>query len=147
MTAVALAAASAVAFAKDDSTATGSSGAMTFANVNVVNAPVASNPATAAGTAGMRAQKDQDTGALRAPTAEEVAALDATAKPRVSAQVTIRTLPNGMTAAILNEDFMSYEVVHKDANGKLVEQCVTGASAANHALHTSVAAQEVQNDR
>src|SRR5215469_14150579 len=91
MTAVVLAAASAAAFAKDDSTATGNNGAMTFPNVNIVNAPVASSAANTAGTAGMRAQKDKDTGELRAPTAEEVAELDATAKPRVAAPVTIRT--------------------------------------------------------
>jgi hypothetical protein len=75
MAAVVLAAASAAVFANNDSPGTGNNGAMTFANVNVVNAPAATGATGVAGSAGMRAQKDKDTGELRAPTASEAAEL------------------------------------------------------------------------
>jgi hypothetical protein len=150
ITAAVLATASAVAFANNDNPATGNKGAMTFANVNVVNAPVATGATGAAGTAGMLAAKDEDTGELRAPTASEVAELNAQGKSSknaaVTSQVTVRKTANGTQATSLGGAFMSYEVVHKDANGKLVEQCVTGESAADRALHANVATQEVQHD-
>jgi hypothetical protein len=146
-TAVVLAAASAAVFANNDNP---NNGAMTFANVNVVNAPAPAGATDVAGSAGMRAQKDQDTGELRAPTASEAAELDAHSKAKMTspvAQVTLRTLPNGIHAATLTEEFMSYEVVQKDANGKLVQQCTTGESSATHALQVEPVALEVQNDR
>ena len=148
--AVVFAAASAAVIANNDNPGTGNNGAMTFANVNVVNAPVVTGATDVAGSAGMRAQKDKDTGELRAPTASEVAELDASPKAKMTppvAQITLRTLPSGIHQAILTEEFMSYEVVRKDANGKLVEQCVTGESSATHALQVKPVALEVQNDR
>lgn len=145
--AVVFAAASAAAFAGGSNAATGANGAMTFAHVKVVSAPAAGSADAAAGAAGMRVQKDKDTGQLRAPTAAEVAELDAGKRRTVSTPVQLRTLKNGIQSAVLNEDFMSYEVVHKGADGAIHSSCVTGETAAEHAMHANIAAQEVQHDR
>jgi hypothetical protein len=153
---VVLVAASAAAFANNDTPATGDNGAMTFANVKVVNKPATIDTTGTTVSAGMRAAKDQDTGEFRAPTASEVAELDAQAKAAKNAakpnaakttQVTVRKTDHGTQAISAGDEFMSYEVVHKDANGKLVEQCVTGEKAADQALSANVATQGVQHDR
>jgi hypothetical protein len=47
-------------FANNDNPGTGNNGAMTFANVNVVNAPVATGGTDVAGSAGMRAPVDSE---------------------------------------------------------------------------------------
>ncbi|MGH8863466.1 MAG: post-PEP-CTERM-1 domain-containing protein [Burkholderiales bacterium] len=122
-------------------------GLMTFPNVTVVDAPVTDTAAPAIGTAGMRAQKDRDTGQLRAPTAAEVQELDVLTPAVPEAPVEIRGLPDGSTIAKLNQSYMSYSVVQKDASGELAEQCVTGESAADHALHVNSADEEVRHER
>lgn len=145
MVLAALAVASASAFA-DAGNASGNNGAMTFANVNVVSAAIPAATAPTAGSAGMRAQKDKDTGELRAPTAAEVAELDARAKSAPAPQINVRAAATGGLVAKLDDSFLSYEVAHKDASGKLVKQCVTGESAADHAMHNPVT-EESHNDR
>jgi hypothetical protein len=146
--AVALAAmASASAVADDQRPTAGSSGLMEFSNVSVINAPSASAEAPTAGTAGMRVQKDRITGQLRAPTGVEVAELEALTPPAPEAQVEVWQMANGAKAARLDESFMSYSLVRKDESGNLTEQCVTGESAADHALHTADVAGEVRHDR
>jgi hypothetical protein len=141
-----LAMASASAIAGDQQATANNDGLMTFPNVSVINAPAAATTAPAAGAAGMRAQKDRNTGQLRAPTGEEVAELEALTQAVPEAQVEVRQLANGAKAARLNEAYMSYSVVGKDASGNLTEQCVTGESAANHALHAAVV-EEVRHAR
>jgi len=96
----------------------------------------------------MRAQKDKDTGRLRAPTGEEVIAMETeagVAAPAADEAVAITRLPSGTIAARLTAEYMSYSVVRKTADGKLVSDCVAGETAAQHALHANVA--EVANDR
>ena len=82
----------------------------------------------------MRVQKDRTTGKLRVPTGEEFAELDAATPPEPEAQVEVRTSASGVKSARLNEAYMSYSVVHKNSNGKLSEQCVTGESAADRCI-------------
>lgn len=95
----------------------------------------------------MRAQKDADTGRLRAPTAVEIQALDALAPSVPDEPVEVSTLASGMTVARLNQSFMSYSVVQKSTDGSLTERCVTGESAASHALHAAPVEAEVSHDR
>ena len=142
-----LAFASAGAVAEDQKAATDNNGLMVFPNVTVVDAPAAAPTAPAAAAAGMRVQKDKDTGKLRVPTGEEVAELEAQAPTEPAAQVEVRTSASGVKSARLNEAYMSYSVVNKNADGELVEQCVTGEAAAEHALHRVDAIEEVRHER
>ena len=131
----------------DEQSPVSSDGLMTFSNVTVVEAAMPATSETTLGAAGMRAQKDQDTGRLRAPTAVEIQALDALAPSVPEEPVEVSTLADGTTVARLNQSYMIYSVVHKNADGSLSEQCVTGESAADHALHVAPAAREVSHDR
>lgn len=142
-----LAMASANAMADDQQSAASNGGRMEFPNVSVISAPAAAAPASAPGTAGMRVQKDRVTGQLRAPTGVEVAELEALTPPAPAGQVEVRELANGGKLARLDESFMSYSVVRKDENGNLTEQCVTGESAADHALHGTTSVEEVRHER
>jgi hypothetical protein len=142
-----LALASTCALADGNSSAADNSGLMTFANVTVVNAAAPETSAPVTGTAGLRASKDQDTGHLRAPTAVEIQALDAMTSVEPETPVELSTMENGATMAKLNSAYMSYSVVQKNADGTLAEQCVTGESAADHALHEVTAGGEVSHDR
>lgn len=94
---------------------------------------------------GMRIVKDPATGQLRAPTAEEAAALSA------SSPKSLRQAPRGLItgkvspAAIkhadgtveqeLDESSMQYTVMTKNADGTLMTVCVTGTEAADAALN------------
>jgi hypothetical protein len=142
-----LALASTYALADDQSIVAGNDGLMTFANVTVVNAATHTAAEPMTGAAGMRAQKDADTGRLRAPTAVEIQALDALTPSVPDEPVEVSTLANGTTVAKLNPSYMSYSVVQKNADGSLTEQCVTGESAASHALHAVAVDAEVSHDR
>lgn len=113
-----------------------------------------SGSAFAAGQQDITVVKDAVTGELRAPTAEEAKQLKAIGAQRAAAAAaaskrnglargaaaaataapgTTIYHPNGVEV-IADEESMSYAVMTKDADGKLVLQCVTGASAANKAI-------------
>ena len=138
---------SASAMAEEPQSPAGNNGAMVFPNVKVISAQDAAAATQATGTAGMRVQKDRTTGKLRAPTGEEVAELDATAPPEPEAKVEVRTSASGVKSAKLNEAFMSYSLVHKDASGTLTEQCVTGETAAAQEAHRAAGTEEVSHER
>lgn len=105
---------------------------------------VAQEPVQSA-SQGMVVVKDATTGELRAPTADEARALRQAAVPaartaalRASAMATPvagpMTTSSGAIGYRLDESYMSYSIVTRDANGNLVERCVTGADAAEAAL-------------
>jgi hypothetical protein len=75
--------------------------------------------------------KDGDTGKLRAATPEEARALHAgrasARAGRGGASPESRSHWSGAQGARLTDDFMSFTVVVKRADGKLVELCVEGA--------------------
>ena len=75
--------------------------------------------------------KDGDTGKLRAATPEEARALHAgranARAGRRGAAPEARSHWSGAQGARLTDDFMSFTVVVKRADGKLVELCVEGA--------------------
>ena len=74
--------------------------------------------------------KDGDTGKLRHATPEEARALHAgraSARAARGASPESRSHWSGAQGARLTDDFMSFTVVVKRADGKLVELCVDGA--------------------
>jgi len=84
---------------------------------------------------GLKAYKDKDTGQLRKANPEEL--LDeavAAARSNDASTVEVHSSPLGGQVAVLNDSFMSDLVVHKTADGKFEEQCVTGDEAAKRAL-------------
>ena len=102
---------------------------------------VTTTPVRAAGQEGMIVVKDPQTGKMRAPTPDELKALRARAPAPAALQggqaeqpvTTAR--PDGSRGVRLGEKSLVYEVVSRDADGKLTSQCVQGEDAARHALH------------
>jgi hypothetical protein len=79
--------------------------------------------------------RDATTGELRAATPEEMKALQAKAPRRSTvAQPILRSHVSGAQGAQLPEEFMTYSVVTRGADGKLVTQEVTGKVAAEAAV-------------
>jgi hypothetical protein len=114
-----------------DEPAAGNDGVLKFANVRVVNAttPVASTVSST--QAGMRTFKDSVTGQLRGPTAEEMQAVAAEApavRTRGMFQFASRS---GGIGATLDESFLQYSVVARQADGSLTEACVMGVDKAS----------------
>lgn len=93
----------------------------------------------AASAQAQRVTKDSVTGELRAPTADEVKAMDASTGKRAAAPVGIlsgkadpqpQRLPSGAVAQELTTDTMMYSVARKNADGTVSQYCVTGDEAA-----------------
>lgn len=94
--------------------------------------------------------KDAKTGKFRNPTAVEAKefndkrAADRAARIAASKDAGTRETgvvymqSNGIQAVDFGEEHMAYTVVKRDAAGKLVNACVTGASAAHDAAHAHV---------
>jgi hypothetical protein len=107
-----------------------------------------SGSAFAAGQDGQTVFKDPLTGQLRNPNATEAKQLnDLRAAQRAAAaaerkasgapQANVAKLQkNGVVQAFLDEESISYSVMKRDANGQLVLECVTGATAAKETMST-----------
>lgn len=107
-----------------------------------------SGPAIAAGQEGQTVFKDAATGQLRNPTAAQVKELnDAKAANRAAKAAEPKAasaMPtgvamlqrNGTIRAVPDEESISYSVMTRNAQGELVLQCVTGASAAKETMST-----------
>lgn len=93
--------------------------------------------------------RDPQTGQLRAPTAAEMRALapPASASMRAQSQPALVTHPNGARQVRLGERGLVYSIVTRDADGKLHDQCVQGAAAADKAVHAPAAAQQNEEHR
>ena len=105
--------------------------------------------AHAAGQEGMVVVRDTQTGKLRAPTAEEARALQAKTPAAALAGASRPTAIAGRAGARgvrLGENSMVYEVVTRDADGKLSGQCLHGDEAAHDALHRSSAQANREHD-
>jgi len=89
--------------------------------------------------------RDAQTGQLRAPTAAESRALAPPARSSAAmaapAQPALVTHPGGSRQVKLGERSLVYSVVTRDADGKLHDQCVQGAAAADKAVHAPAPAQ------
>lgn len=80
---------------------------------------------------GMVVVRDPESGQLRAPTPAELKALsskDAAVQPRPRPSATVRA--DGRSHVHLGDAGMVYSVATRDAEGKLVTQCVKGSHAA-----------------
>lgn len=124
---------------------TGANGLMSFPNARVAVQPELVATAAPAGS-GMVAYKDPATGQLVGPSAEQAAELAAAAVPAAasvqasgrqaaSARFAPLTTSRGGVGRKLDDSTVSYAVVHKDANGQLVETCVPGEEVASHLAH------------
>ena len=92
------------------------------------------------GQQGMVVVRDAQTGQLRAPTAAEMRALappSAAARMSAPSQPAMVTHPGGSRHVRLGERGLVYSVVKRGADGKLDEQCVHGAVAAEKAIDPS----------
>jgi hypothetical protein len=105
--------------------------------------------ATAQEQSGMVVVRDAQTGQLRAPTAAEMRALapPASASMRAQSQPALVTHPDGTRQVHLGERGLVYSVVTRDADGKLHDQCVQGAAAADKAVHAPVPAKQNEEHR
>ncbi|MGJ9419838.1 post-PEP-CTERM-1 domain-containing protein [Massilia sp. CMS3.1] len=94
---------------------------------------------------GMIVVRDAQTGQLRAPTAAESRALapppSASMRAQSQAQPALVTYPSGSRQVRLGERGLVYSVVTRGADGKLAEQCVHGAAAAEKAVHAPASTQ------
>ncbi len=100
--------------------------------------------------AGQTVFKDRATGKIRNATAAEAKQLndlratqraaDAAARKASGAPQTnvMRLQSNGVTAAFVDEESVSYSVMRRSADGKLELDCVHGKTAAEQALNTPV---------
>jgi hypothetical protein len=148
------------AMAEPPATPTTNNGLMTFPHVRVVNAPLpASVRKPAARESGMRAyMKDgqmmeasaadaaQLSNATRAP-ATKATAITGAASATTQDDAQMIYGPDNSVEIMLGEDSMVFQTAHKDAAGKLTQQCVTGEDSAAHALHSAPAKKERHNDR
>lgn len=102
-------------------------------------------------SAGMAVVRDKQTGQLRPATAAELQAMRGNLpQPQVARpapQVSVDA--DGTRRALLGERGMVYSVVTRTPEGKLVQRCVEGESAAAHATHQHKAspAGERQNEQ
>jgi len=92
----------------------------------------------AASAHAQRVTRDSVTGELRAPTADEVKAMDATGK-RATRAVGVLSgradpqavrLPDGTVAQELTTDTLMYSVARKNADGTVSQYCVPGSEVA-----------------
>lgn len=119
-----------------------------FLATAVVSALAAAS-AVQAQDSGMRVFKDPATGQLRAPTAEESAALDAQDKAiqtnkggRQATQARAKRAvavvrPDGSKTMTLDESSMTYSVATRNADGTLDMACVTGEQAAEKLVNAA----------
>jgi hypothetical protein len=146
-------------------------GLMTFPNVRVENATPADAKNAKAPTSGMHAYVDPTTGKLRAQTVEEAQQAALEGAPKAKAKVQAKGLkrqattlsadttadegleviygPGNAVGVKLDEEFLSYQVVHKTDTGLQVQE-VTGAKAANAAAKAAPvknSTQEVSHER
>jgi hypothetical protein len=145
-------------------TPSSSTGLMAFPNVRVTHAPPAASEQQPAAAPEMQAYVDPETGELRAATAEEARLLsNATAARPRTRQLANSTAtaastdeerlifgPGNTVGLLLGEESMVFQTVQLDADGNLIQQCVTGEDQATHALHSAAAQptqQESHNDR
>lgn len=109
-----------------------------------VLAQTATAPASVSATAGQMVTRDATTGELRMPTAEEARSLQAAKQTRAAA--TARTLPKvhatGAQGARLTDEFMSYTVMVRRADGTLVNQHFSSKEEAEAAVKSPAPAQK-----
>ena len=118
-------------------------GGLLLASVSLARA--AEPRAAGAGTGGSVVAIDATTGALRAPTAAEIAALARFSELRsvvAPQEAVVVQRSDGSRMAQVPEDYMEYAVLGLDAAGRPVAACMTGEAEAQRWL-ARIAAQPV----
>ncbi len=102
--------------------------------------------------AAMAVVRDAETGALRAPTPEELAALQAKAKPTAAAKTAVAASAarsaakapsapvvygSGARSAKLPSGLSSFSVATRAADGSVKTDCIEGAESASEALRSA----------
>jgi hypothetical protein len=115
--------------------------ALLAASSFAVQAADAPQPATPAAPTAIAADaqvvvRDADTGELRAPTASEYQTLQAQGSKlrQLARPLLMKSHASGAVGVRLNEEYMSYSVVVKQADGRLVEYCFSSPEAAQAAI-------------
>jgi hypothetical protein len=115
-------------------------GASVLPIASQAGAPVDDGASLAAPADSQVVARDVATGKLRPATAEEVQVLRSH-RAALRASGSLGTQPHshrsGAVGARLTEDFMTYSVIVKQADGRLVEICVEGSEAATKAVDSS----------
>jgi hypothetical protein len=127
--------------------------AFTLRSVVAITALALGSSAFAAGQDGQADQtvhKDPRTGQIRNATAAEAKQLNdlraadraaqkaARAASGAPAAGVVRLQQNGIAAAYVDEESVSYSVVRRNADGKLEQDCIDGKTAAESALNNPV---------
>jgi hypothetical protein len=119
----------------------------TLRKVAAIAALAFAGSAFAAGQNSQTVHKDPRTGKLRNATAAEAKQLNdlraadraaqKAARKAAGAPATgvVRLQQNGVAAAYVDEESVSYSVVHRTADGKLEADCIHGKTAAESALN------------
>jgi hypothetical protein len=125
----------------------------TLRSVAAIAALALSSSAFAAGQdgqAGQTVHKDPRTGKIRNATAAEAKQLNDLRAADIAARKAerkaagapatgvVRLQQNGIAAAFVDEELVSYSVMRRTADGKLEQDCVTGKTAAESALTNPV---------
>jgi hypothetical protein len=150
------------ALAEPPAAAPSNNGLMTFPNVRVLHAPPATTEQKpAADASSMRAYVDPVTGDLSAGTAEQARQLSNAIAARARTGVltnsgaTTASIesteeliygPNGEPGLMLTDQDAVFQKVHLDADGNLIQQCITGEDEAAHALHSHAAKDQPQQE-
>jgi hypothetical protein len=122
----------------------------TLRSLAVMAALALTGSAFAAGQDGQTVHKDPVTGKIRNATAAEAKQLnDLRAADRAAKKAerlatgapaagVARLQQNGIVAAYVDEESVSYSVVHRNADGKLEQDCINGKTAAESTLSNPV---------
>lgn len=106
--------------------------------INCCALAVLSTAAVAAQHAdGMAVVRDKQTGQLRPATAAELRAMQGNLpQPQAApAQTQASVRADGTRSALLGQRGVVYSVLARTPDGKLVQRCLEGESAAQHAIH------------
>jgi hypothetical protein len=124
--------------------------AFTLRSVVAIAALALTSSAFAAGQDGQTVHKDPRTGQIRNATAAEAKQLnDLRAADRAAQKAArqaagapaagvVRLQQNGIAAAYVDEESVSYSVMRRNADGKLELDCINGKTAAESALTNPV---------
>ena len=107
----------------------------------------AAMPARVDATAAQVVVRDAATGALRTATPEEAQALNPGPRAEFRRSAAPSTMPkvhySGARGARLHDEFMSYSVVVRRADGSLAEQCFSSKDEADAAIRSTPVAKAV----
>jgi hypothetical protein len=105
-----------------------------------VKTPVVESQTPVSATANQMVVRDAASGQLRAATAEEAQTLKPMINARITAPTTLsRVHSSGAQGARLTDEFMSYSIVVRQADGSLAEVCFSTREEAEAALKTPLA--------